>query len=209
MCKIYYWRGLILDLLAVSPFFAILGGIGIKDPIWVVLPFKLLRLIAVGRIKSILYKFQFLVIKYTQYLGFVKTILFLVYLWHWASCTWFYVNIQEGPDTSTWVDFHNLGGEPLARQYLFSIYFTMNVVTSVGYGDMYGTTDTERLITCLIIITGDALFAVAFGMMANLAASADSELDNYLSKIATALGFLSDYKVPSTIIKRTRNYYAY
>ena len=47
----------------------------------------------------------------------------------------------------------------------------MNIVTSVGYGDMYGTTDTERILTCFIILTGDALFAVAFGMMVNLAAT--------------------------------------
>jgi hypothetical protein len=55
----------------------------------------------------------------------------------------------------------------------------MNIVTSVGYGDMYGTNDTERILTCFIIMTGDALFAVAFGMMASLAASNTSEMSEY------------------------------
>lgn len=45
----------------------------------------------------------------------------------------------------------------------------MNIVTSVGYGDMFGTTDTERVATSIIIMIGDALFAVAFGLMASVA----------------------------------------
>ena len=60
-------------------------------------------------------------------------------------------------------------------------YFTINIVTSVGYGDMFGTTDTERIACCIIILTGDALFAVAFGMLASLAEGNASELSDYLS----------------------------
>jgi hypothetical protein len=52
----------------------------------------------------------------------------------------------------------------------------MNIVTSVGYGDMFGTNDTERMMTALIILIGDALFAVAFGMMASMAANQGNEL---------------------------------
>ena len=53
------------------------------------------------------------------------------------------------------------------------MYFTMNIVTSVGYGDMFGTTNIERICTMFIILLGDALFAVAFGMMASLAMESD------------------------------------
>ena len=80
------------------------------------------------------------------------------------------------------MDLHNLQTENGAIRYLYSIYFTMNIVTSVGYGDMFGTTDTERILTCVIILTGDALFAVAFGMMVNLASSQEAELANYIAK---------------------------
>jgi hypothetical protein len=69
----------------------------------------------------------------------------------------------------------------------------MDIVTSVGYGDMYGTNDTERLATCLIIILGDALFAVAFGMMASLAASGKSEIMEYMLEIGRAERFLGEF----------------
>jgi hypothetical protein len=60
----------------------------------------------------------------------------------------------------------------------------MNIVTSVGYGDMYGTTDTERIVICFIIMTGDALFAVAFGMMASFLESSTSEIETFLNESA-------------------------
>jgi hypothetical protein len=85
----------------------------------------------------------------------------------------------------------------------------MNIVTSVGYGDMYGTNDTERIVTCIIIMVGDALFAVAFGMMATLAASNKSEIAQYLNEITSAEDFLSEFKIPDTIMSRVEQYYAY
>ena len=66
-------------------------------------------------------------------------------------------------------------------RYLYSMYFALNVVTGVGYGDMYATTNTERITTCLLIIMGDALFAVAFGLIASIAASKESTFKRYLS----------------------------
>ena len=58
---------------------------------------------------------------------------------------------------------------------MFAIYYTMNIVTSVGYGDMFPTNDVERACTMVIILVGDALFAFAFGMMASLALESDSK----------------------------------
>ena len=65
---------------------------------------------------------------------------------------------------------------------MMSMYFTMNIVTA-GWGDMFGVSDTERIVTCIIIVTGDALFAVAFGKMASIATSKASDITNFLKTI--------------------------
>jgi hypothetical protein len=97
------------------------------------------------------------------------------------------------------VDYNNLVDESLSRQYLYAIYFTMNIVTSVGYGDMIGTTDVERIMTCMIILTGDALFAVAFGMMASIAAGRESEIQTYLREMGELNHFLSDSEISTKL----------
>jgi hypothetical protein len=85
----------------------------------------------------------------------------------------------------------------------------MNIVTSVGYGDMFGTTDTERITICLIILTGDALFAVAFGMMASIAAGQESEVNTYLNDLKDKYSFLTGCNITEQLRTRLENFYAY
>ena len=113
-----------------------------------------------------------------------KTIYFLVILWHWSSCLWFFVNNSiEDKDDYKWMNYNKLDDEDLDRRYFMSIYLTMNIVTSVGYGDMFGTTNTERITIMFIILVGDALFAVAFGMMAALASGNESDFQKYMKEL--------------------------
>jgi hypothetical protein len=157
------------------PLNLILWASGVTDPIYIITPLRLIRLAAVPRLQTLLAKIEVHYLFISYYLSAIKALLFLISLWHWSSCVWFFTNYKlEGPEADRWYDYNNLEDEPLLLRYLYSIYFTMNIVTSVGYGDMFGTNDNERILTCGIILTGDALFAVAFGMMASLAANHDN-----------------------------------
>ena len=66
----------------------------------------------------------------------------------------------------SWAEEESLLDASLARQYLLTIYFVMNIVSSVGYGDMYARNDLERIYIVFMMNLGDALFAVAFGLLA-------------------------------------------
>ena len=58
-------------------------------------------------------------------------------------------------------------------------YTVLNVVTSVGYGDMYPVTDFERCFFVLMITTGDLLFALAFGLLAQITMQRRITNDNH------------------------------
>jgi len=66
----------------------------------------------------------------------------------------------------------------------------MNVVCGVGYGDMFATTNTERIVTIVLILLGDALFAVAFGLIAAIAASQETTFKRYVATTKDIKRFL-------------------
>ena len=57
-------------------------------------------------------------------------------------------------------------GKDHRTQYLLSIYSVINVVSSVGYGDFFAMNDIERMFIIFMINMADAVFALAFGLVA-------------------------------------------
>jgi hypothetical protein len=62
------------------------------------------------------------------------------------------------------------------------------MVSSVGSGDVYGTTDLERLFLTFLFTAADVVFALAFGLLAELTSNVRSNNaeQNFLNKIVQA-----------------------
>jgi hypothetical protein len=96
----------------------------------------------------------------------LKALFYIYFLGHFLACTWYFtVSFIEDGSEPTWIDFHSLDEESTRVQYLRSIYTVFNIVCSVGYGDMFPMTDTERIFFTMMITMGDLLFALAFGLI--------------------------------------------
>ena len=204
----YYHHFLFEDVLAFSPFNVLFPAIGVFEPFFLITILRMLRLGALGRINSALEKIEIHSRNLSYQINIFKAVLFLIILTHWCSCFWFLVNLQEDSD-STWIDYNNLMEKSLLQKYIDSVYFTMGTVTSLGYGDMFPATDTERIVTCIVILIGDGLFAVAFGLMASAAASSRSEFSEFLENLKAPFSVLNKADVPQNIISRLETYYAF
>ena len=208
--KAYYERGLIFDLIAISPFNIILYETDTTSPVGLIAILRALRLVTILRVPYLFERIEFTYLQLAQFVSVSKTIYFLVILWHWSSCLWFFVNNSiEDKDDYKWMNYNKLDDEDLDRRYFMSIYLTMNIVTSVGYGDMFGTTNTERITIMFIILVGDALFAVAFGMMAALASGNESDFQKYMKELQSMREVLDTQPVPKNLVDRMERFFAY
>jgi len=50
------------------------------------------------------------------------------------------------------------GGPPLAESYVAALYFTMTSLTSVGFGNVAGNTESEQIFCVIMLIFGGELF---------------------------------------------------
>jgi glutamate mutase epsilon subunit len=63
---------------------------------------------------------------------------------------------------------------PNHQIYLTSFYFTVTTITTVGYGDISGHTDSERIFCIIIMVAGVISFSLASGTLTSIIKNYDS-----------------------------------
>jgi CRP-like cAMP-binding protein len=87
----------------------------------------------------------------------------------------------------------------------------MNVVSTVGYGDMFPMTDVERIFIIFLINCGDAIFAVAFGLIAGITiqASKNKSTEVFFKKMHSIKELLDQNQGDDTQKSKVEQYFAY
>ena len=70
------------------------------------------------------------------------------------------------------VKYHDMS---ITEQYLSSFYYTITTITTVGYGDISGSTQIEKCFCILIMIIGVISFSFASGSLASIIQNYDSQ----------------------------------
>ena len=80
----------------------------------------------------------------------------------------------------------------------------MNIVSSVGYGDMFPMNDLERIYIIFMINLGDALFALAFGLIAAIwmHISQSDEVQQFILRMSQIDEFMASFSIDEDQRKR-------
>lgn len=116
-------------------------------------------------------------------IGTEKLIMFTILMFvlcHVFSCIWILIAYYTfDPDTGEWSNEDNwvvaneLQDMTYFQLYVVSFYFTIETVTTVGYGD-YGPYNTfERIYLTALFIAGVISFSYATGSLSSIISSAD------------------------------------
>lgn len=81
----------------------------------------------------------------------IKSLMIIIFIIHLVSCGW-YMFYTWDPEGINWVTTIDVNG--VSYPYLVSFYWVANTMMSVGYGDIYGVTDLERLYSIFVSCLG-------------------------------------------------------
>ena len=86
-----------------------------------------------------------------RFLFFLVT---LILVCHFIGCLWIYqaklYEDDEDTNTSTWIKAMGFENKSNGELYALSVYFTMQTLTTVGYGDITVANTTERFM-CIFL----------------------------------------------------------
>lgn len=219
---IHYFKGwFIIDMIAAVPFDLLLVNTHNEESsqtttlIGLLKTARLLRLVRVARKLD----------RYSEYGAAVLLLLMATFalIAHWLACIWYAIGSAELPHKDiTWL--HQLskhlnepyistngsiptGGPSLKSRYVASLYFTLSTITSIGFGNVSATTDSEKIFTIVMMILGSLMYASVFGNVSAIIQRLYSGTARYHTEMSRLREFIRFHQIPNPLRQRLEEYF--
>lgn len=184
--KSYAMGWLIVDLLGAIPFGFIFNTSLLH----------LLRLIKLARIAQFMRQWRQRVVQYANILRLVFFVYWLTLSAHWIACGWLALRGVTATGDS-------------ASDYIRALYWTIQTLSTVGYGDLTPATSAQTLYAMGVMMIGVGVYGYIIGNVASILAKIDPAKVFYLENMERLTAFMNYRNIPPRLQRRIRDYYAY
>lgn len=177
---------------------------------------KMLRLLRIARLLRLLrldavsenFKMFIEANPFLVFLSGVARVLFMLCgITHWAACLWFSVGSREPEEgASTWVVEKIPKDADVVERYVYSIYYTLTTMTTVGYGDITPQNYLEVGFTSALLLVATVVFATLMGALTDLITSLNTEKNARDFKIYQLSRYMSWRSVPHELFLDVRKH---
>lgn len=105
----------------------------------------------------------------------IKICAAVFFLVHLMSCFWYLSAKFNDFDYNCWVVQRGIQDESNGYLYLTSVYWALQTITTVGYGDITVLTVSELVLSILWMVFGVGFFSFTIGNLSSLLASMDTK----------------------------------
>ena len=135
------------------------------------------------------------------------TYIVLVFLMvcHLMACIWIFIADMNSPSTNetdtktSWIAEFGFSNQSMDEIYVASLYYMVTTIATVGYGDIYGTNMTERIICIFMMITGVFFFSFASGSLTHVITHREAEELKTVERLNILNKIYKDYKLNSEL----------
>ena len=129
----------------------------------------------------------------------------VVYLVHIAACIYYFVaRINDlGPDT--WVSQKEIQDESDSIKYLYAVYWALQTLTTVGYGDIPADTSSEKIVSIFWMVFGVGFYSFTIGNLSSFITSIDAKGAQLRAKLQTIEEFARKHELPKDLEIRMKS----
>jgi len=127
---------------------------------------------------------------------------------HWAACIWFAVG-NASSDQETWVEYYLQDYPNVAERYVWSLYFTLTTMTTVGYGDISPKSISEVHFALMLLPIASVLFATLMGAMTDMISNLHAKSSERNKKRMMLNHYMKSREIPQRLRMRIRQYMLY
>ena len=143
--------------------------------------FRLLRLLRLLKIEEYVEALENQLDVNLRILRVIFMLIKICFMAHILGCFWYYAAVLSGAEGGpTWANTYDDGkvaqpGVPTSVKYLYSVYWAVTTLTTVGYGDVIPTNDTERGYALAAMLCSALVFGYMISNIGSLVASMDRQ----------------------------------
>jgi len=175
---------LVIDIITAIPFGFITGNIF----------YELLRFVKIIRVFNYIRNINLEAIRLSSYLSFVFFLYWFLLAAHWLACGWIALNEAKA---NTF------------EEYVTSLYWCIQTITTVGYGDVMLTTIQHKIYAMMVMLFGVGVYGFVIGNVANILLKRDPARTQFLNNLERLRSFVNFREIPPQLQKRIRSYYEY
>lgn len=135
----------------------------------------------------------------------MKTLFGVFYLVHVFACIWFLL-ATFSQKYESWVDLLGLWEVAPEIKYLVSIYWALQTVTTVGFGDIGITHLEEYLFVIFWMLFGVSVYTFTIGIVSSIIASIDQKAFILSQKLQTLQTYSLKIGLPPEVALRIQRY---
>ena len=124
---------------------------------------------------------------------------------HFCACI-FYTLTGWDPDKFSWIVKADLEGSTEVEIYVASVYWSVTVMATVGFGDIAPTTLLERVFSIVIMVISSILFGYILSTIGNLLLELESFSSEAKEKIRTFTKYMNEKGLNKNVQSKIRKY---
>jgi CRP-like cAMP-binding protein len=157
---------------------------------------RLTRMLKIAKEKSKLSKYLNEVLSFS--IGFERFVFFLAFMVifvHLAAWFYFFIGSIESDERDAWYFTRNLQDDSNFDLYITCLYFVFTTITTVGFGDISGGTNSERIFCAFLMIFGVLAFSFTTSSLSTLITNMDSRNAKLKTRLAQLNSLNSKYNL--------------
>lgn len=130
----------------------------------------------------------------------------VLFINHIMCCFWYFSARLSDFEPDTWVVRNNLIDKDYFTKYITSYYWGFQTFTTIGYGEIYPVTDTERVFAIFYMIFGVVFYSSAIGSLSRLLLNMDKRAIEHKNLMNNFNDFANKVKIPEFLKQKIQNY---
>lgn len=213
----YLKRWFLIDLISTFPYEWVLPDSESADYdenrfVNVLRVLRVLKVLRVVRVSSILSRAE--IFELTGVLNYIISLLklsgLILIIAHWIACSWHLMGVmQTDTHPETWLTRAGIQDESWEIQYIFSIYWAVTTMITVGYGDITPVTSNEKMMATCVMIVASGVFAFTMNSINNLLQQMNQGKSYYQDIMLSLSSYMRHKHMSKELKGKIRNYITY